>query len=78
LIVDEPITTRLLADPVIVRTAPLLVTEDAGTSVEVAILEVTVDPSELVVVTSMDVGISVELDACGDTSEDTADDTADV
>jgi hypothetical protein len=77
LIVDEPITTRLLADPVIVRTAPLLVTEDAGTSVEVAILEVTVDPSELVVVTSMDVGISVELDACGDTSEDTADDTAD-
>jgi hypothetical protein len=77
LIVDEPTTTKLLASPLIVRTAALLVTDDAGTRVDVAILEVTVEPSELVVVTSIDVGSSVELGACEDTSEDIADDSAD-
>jgi hypothetical protein len=76
--VEEPTTTKLLESPVIVRTALLLVTDDAGTKVDVAILEVTVEPSELVVVTSIDVGSSVELGACEDTSEDMAEDPADV
>jgi len=55
-IVDEPSTTRLWALPVIVRTALESDVVDAGTSVDVATLEVTVEPSEFVVVTATVVG----------------------
>lgn len=61
--VEEPMTTRLLDSPDPVDTGA----EDvrrllaAATSVEVAIREVMVLPSELVVVISTEVGIRVEL-----------------
>jgi len=64
LIVDEPTTTRLLALPVSVLTTSLEVV--AAARVEVAMLDVTVEPCELVVVTATVVGISVELAAWED------------
>jgi len=76
LMVLEPITTRLLAVPVRVRTTPpgfeadCLGEEDAGRRVEVAMLEVIVEPAELVVVTAMVVGSSVELGESEETSEE--------
>lgn len=72
--VDEPITTKLLCLPD-VRTAG----EDfarrfaAPTSVEVAILEVMVDPSAFLVVTSTVVGTKVEL--CVKDASDASDDS---
>lgn len=58
LIVEEPNTTKLLELP----DSVLTIGEDvAGTRVEVAMCDVTVEPSELVVVTVIEVGKSVEL-----------------
>lgn len=74
LMVDEPRTTRLLDLPVSVRTTPVDVARDeAAARVDVAMLEVTVEPSLLVVVTAIVVGISVELCSCDDTADETAD-----
>jgi hypothetical protein len=74
--VDEPITTRLLALPVKVFTTPLEVCRDVtGASVDVLTLEVTVDPSAFVVVTAMVVGSNVELSA-GEELEESCDGVA--
>ncbi len=76
LIVLEPNTTRLLAVPVMVRTTPPACVwdgwaeEEAGSRVEVAMLEVIVEPAELVVVTAMVVGSSLELGEMEETSEE--------
>lgn len=79
LIVDEPMTTRLLEEPVSVDTmAEDVCFVDAAASVEVAMREVTVEPSELVVVTAMVVDTSVELGVCDEAVDDAAEDASSV
>lgn len=63
--VDDPTTTSLLAEPVRVET-PFAV---GPTAVDVAILVVTAEPAESVVVTSMVVG-TVDVGACEVSSAD--------
>ena len=62
LMVEEPTTTIPLAAPVSVLTTPDPVL--AGTRVDVATLEVIVEPSAFVVVTATVVGSSIELVTC--------------
>jgi len=66
-------TTRLLCLPDTVCTTALAVCPDeAGAKVDVAMLEVMMEPSEFVVVTAIVVGSSVELAACEETVEEPA------
>ena len=74
LIVLEPNTTRLLRLPVSVRTTPLDVARvDTAANVDVRMLEVTVEPAALVVVTAMVVGMFEEIVASADEDSAAAD-----